>query len=232
MEVTLTLKWFRLYSEILNDPKVMLLSETMRWRYVAFLCVASEEKERGTLPHINSLAFKTRLNPLEVEETLKQFEVEELIEGYDEGKRWRISKWSERQFESDISTPRVQKHRKKQECNVSETPPDSDTDNRIQITDTEKKEEYRSSFFLFWEIYPKKTAKIEAEKKWMRIKPNEELSLKIIEAVKRYKKTDQWKAGYIPNPTTFLNQERWNDEIPKNDWDKIYDEIEEKKKNA
>lgn len=71
-------------------------------------------------------------------------------------------------------------------------------------------------FEEFWAAYPKKTGKQAAFKSWQRIKPTSELHNKIMEAVTAATKTEQWQrenGRYIPNPTTWLNQGRWDDEI-------------------
>ena len=71
----------------------------------------------------------------------------------------------------------------------------------------------REIFENFWEIYPKKTQKTKAWEKWKRMKPNPEIFKAIIDGVEKYKQTEQWQRNVIPHPTTFLNQERWKDEI-------------------
>jgi hypothetical protein len=80
-------------------------------------------------------------------------------------------------------------------------------------TDTETDTE---TFILFWNEYPNKKAKKEALKAWNKIKnPNVDLILK---AIREQKKTKQWlkdNGQFIPLPTTWLNQERWNDEVEK-----------------
>ncbi|MGI6251752.1 MAG: DUF4373 domain-containing protein [Anaerolineaceae bacterium] len=70
-------------------------------------------------------------------------------------------------------------------------------------------------FQEFWSAYPKKTGKQAALKSWQKIKPTKELHLKIMEAVSTAKQTEQWQrenGRFIPNPTTWLNQGRWDDE--------------------
>ena len=81
--------------------------------------------------------------------------------------------------------------------------------------------ECKEYFDQFWKEYPGgirgKSGKKPTLLKWIRINPNKSLFEKIIEAVKRYKETEQWQKDggkYIPNPLTFLNQARWEDEIP------------------
>ena len=69
----------------------------------------------------------------------------------------------------------------------------------------------------FWKVYPRKVAKAQALKAWKKIKPSAELAAEIIAAVGAYARTAAWtKDGgqYIPHASTFLNQRRWEDELP------------------
>lgn len=68
-------------------------------------------------------------------------------------------------------------------------------------------------FNLFWEVYPRKTAKQVALKAWLKLKPEPALVARIITAVGRQKESDQWKRGIICHPSTWLNQHRWEDEM-------------------
>jgi hypothetical protein len=73
-----------------------------------------------------------------------------------------------------------------------------------------------SSFERFWSCYPKKVSKKKAEQIWLKISPNEALVETILKSVETYKLSSQWvKDGgqFIPHATTWLNQERWNDEV-------------------
>jgi len=82
-----------------------------------------------------------------------------------------------------------------------------------------KEIKYSDSFEEFWKVYPKKIGKGAAYKSWKIIKPSDVLKEKIINAVKMQCNSIQWqKEGgqYIPNPSTWLNQERWNDELKYN----------------
>ncbi len=79
--------------------------------------------------------------------------------------------------------------------------------------DISKKDiEYGGDFNKFWEEYPKKEAKKKAQDIWKRKKLNSRLD-EILNFIRKAKQTDRWKSGYILNPTTFLNQERWEDEL-------------------
>jgi len=68
-------------------------------------------------------------------------------------------------------------------------------------------------FDLFWSLYPKKVGKKESQKIWVKLKIGDDrfaaisrhLSLAYIDVEKQF----------IPNPSTYLRGEKWNDEIVK-----------------
>ena len=66
-------------------------------------------------------------------------------------------------------------------------------------------------FDLFWDHYPKKVGKKKVQDKFN--SNNYPIDL-IIKNIELQKKSDQWQnQQYIPNPETYLNQERWTDEV-------------------
>lgn len=68
-------------------------------------------------------------------------------------------------------------------------------------------------FEKFWNAYPKKANKREAETAWNKAKlPDIDF---ILTAIENQKKSDQWQdPKYIPYPSSWLNKERWNDDLP------------------
>lgn len=72
------------------------------------------------------------------------------------------------------------------------------------------------AFDSFWSAYPKKIGKGAARKAFKKIKPDQELLEEMLSALENQKKSAQWmkeNGQFIPNPTTWLNQERWMDEV-------------------
>lgn len=68
----------------------------------------------------------------------------------------------------------------------------------------------------FWKSYPKKASKKTALKAWKRLKLSDRDVDKILTSLEAHKSSDQWvkDAGrFIPHPATWLNQERWDDEL-------------------
>ena len=81
-----------------------------------------------------------------------------------------------------------------------------------------------SRFDEFWKSYPKKTGKKPCQTKWLRINPDTALFNKMMNALDQQKMSRQWQKNngqFIPNPLTWLNQERWNDELGPSGGDSI-----------
>lgn len=71
-----------------------------------------------------------------------------------------------------------------------------------------------NGFASFWSAYPKKTAKPAAEKAFKAAKVNGHLA-DILKDIERRKSGDDWQkenGKYVPNPATYLNQRRWEDQ--------------------
>lgn len=88
------------------------------------------------------------------------------------------------------------------------------------------KENWQIQFDQFWKLYPRKVKKSLAQKWFEKKKPDSELFDSIMASLKKYRESPQWtkdNGKFIPHPSTWLNQERWEDEI---------EEVKEQKTNA
>jgi len=88
--------------------------------------------------------------------------------------------------------------------------PDTETpQSRVEYSKLNKIKR-NNEFIFFWENYPNKTGKNVCKKKWEILTDEErhEINLRI-ESYSKYSQFDGWKH---PNPETFINQKRWNDE--------------------
>jgi hypothetical protein len=85
------------------------------------------------------------------------------------------------------------------------------THNPIKRSQEGKNKEINKDFEKFWKAYPKKVGKKKVQDKFDANNFPVDLIIKNIEL---QKKSDQWQnQQYIPNPETYLNQERWTDEV-------------------
>ena len=76
-----------------------------------------------------------------------------------------------------------------------------------------KSDKSQDDFKRFWSNYPRNEKKVLAEKSWMKQNPDIDVVLK---SLSLFKVSDEWKKDngkYIPHPSTWLNQRRWEDDV-------------------
>lgn len=133
----MTMQWFRLYSRIIDDPKLKLLAFEDRWHFVALCCL----KSNGLLDEPDS-DFRTRqiavalgVQVRELDEIARRLREVQLVD-----ELLNPNSWSHLQYQSDTSTTRVKKYREKQRRNtvqrlrnVSETVQETEADTETDI---------------------------------------------------------------------------------------------------
>jgi uncharacterized protein YdaU (DUF1376 family) len=120
-----------------------------------------------------------------------------------------------------IATEREEKRRNKARTlhelcsSVNEPPPNQEplTNNHKPLKTLNPIDQNSDDFDRFWEKYPNKKAKIDAQKAWKKHKPDIELVLK---AISWQVKSKQWLDGFVPHPATYINGGRWLD-VPVNE---------------
>lgn len=120
--------------------------------------------------------------------------------------RERKRKQRERQKEGQMSRSVTDGH-------ASSRHTDTDTN-----TDTDTKPKHLvasrpSEFEKFWSSYPKKRKKKTAKEIWKRKKLDSLCQTLIDDVANRVANDKRWKDGFVPDPTTYLNGERWDDDI-------------------
>ena len=72
-------------------------------------------------------------------------------------------------------------------------------------------------FDAFWEAYPRKRSKGQAEKTWVKLNPDDNLLKEILAGLENAKRSVDWQKDggqFIPYPATWLNAKGWEDELP------------------
>jgi len=131
------MKWFRFYSEALDDPKVQNLPIAARWHWLEMLCVANSSEPRGRLHADRRLAARCNLTVSRLHALCKQLVSAGLLD--EDGDYLIPHGWNKRQMQSDDVAERVRRHR---ESNVTVTALDPDLD---PDPDTESETETESS---------------------------------------------------------------------------------------
>lgn len=131
-------------------------------------------------------------------------------------------------------TERVTKSNESKSIDI-EKEKDIDIDKQLSLVPQpaliSKEEHIELLFKEFWSAYPRKDDKKRAWLKFKAIKNIEKVFPDIMADVEAKKRSEQWneKSGkYIPMPSTYLNNERWNDEATATRQSEIEDAVSDK----
>jgi hypothetical protein len=102
-------RWFRVYDDLVDDPKVQRLNPSLFKALINLWCLASAND--GVFPSIDLIAFKLRMRPEKALRVLDQLRAAGLVD--DDEKGARPHNWDQRQFKSDVSTVRVKRFRER-----------------------------------------------------------------------------------------------------------------------
>jgi len=230
--------WFKFYgSEYLSDPKIGSLSPQERSCWITLLCMASTSSTPGLIEYltVEVLLQKSGINfdPYHPEEwdkclaILKRLEKLRMV-SLNENGTIEVINWDKRQEHNLTVAERVAKSRLNKKCNENVTIDVTSVtteENRIEENREEeidistptpkaiaKDTEKENAFDLFWSAYPRKDNKKVSKLRFMNI--SSKLYPKIMEAIANQKKSKQWQTPeFIPMPATWLNQQRWDDEV-------------------
>ncbi len=216
--------WFRMWVDAVDDEKLKLLAFEDRWHFVAILCCKRKGiQDAGDAPALldRKMGAKLGLPDRERDEVRRRLMEVMLVD-----ENWQPLAWGKRQFVSDADSTAAERKRKQRDrerhgdvtrdiCDshacvtgVSH-PSDSDSD-----SDSEGSKIGRppSAFDRFWLAYPKKRKRKTAEEIWSRKRLDSRVEELLRDIAERSKSDRRWVEGFIPDPTTYLNQERWTDE--------------------
>ncbi len=204
--------WFRVYAEIVDDAKLRLLAYEDRWHYVAILAIKcsgllDQQIDPGML--IRMVAVKLGVQPRELEAIAQRLSDALLIDR----ETFQPLGWDERQYRSDSSRDRTRAYRErrqtaKRHCDVTVTAQDTDTD-----TEKEKAIGQRGTFAEFWAVYPKHVKRKSTRAKWKAKALDARADQIIADVLNRKTNDGRWLEGFIPDPLTYIAQERWDDEL-------------------
>lgn len=229
--------YFKLYRELLNKPIWLNSSNEQRVILITLLAMANWKETEwdyygekiklnpgqfiASAPAIKERCNSSEITIMKIRTALERFEKLDFLtvsltgKSTKSGKLITIVNW--RLYQSNEEEDNRQNNRQ----NNKEITDRQPTDNRHIKEEgkeyKELKEDKEKGFGRFWELYPSKRKKPVARIAWMNMRVHSEEQYALINAaVERYKKTNQWQeenGRYIPDPDTFLQDERWTDEI-------------------
>lgn len=191
--------WIRLHKSLLDDYEFHSMSPDARAILPMIWLLASEDLDPLS-GHVKcdykKIAFRLRINIETVTKAIQEI----ATAGFIELNQSCIETVTE--FRNYV-TPET------------ETERETETEAYKPETDKPEKEvkkplsEYSDDFLSFWSAYPEKSGKGDAWKSWQKLKPPVGL---VLTALLWQVKSKKWVEGFIPNPSTYLNQRRWEDE--------------------
>ena len=180
--------WIKLYKEILHTYWWVMLDDAGRALAVACMLIASENGNRGEfLADPEFLLKRAFIRDANFKPLLDAGFLEPVNAGEAEAEPE-----SETERESDTETDRKSlAGASKPLAGASKSDP---------------------AFDEFWDAFGKKVGRGQALKSWKAATKKADPA-EIIAGVKAQQGCRQWADGYQPNPSTWLNQERWADDV-------------------
>lgn len=223
--------YIKLYRKMLDNPVVtkdaislaiwiyLLLNATHKEQEIMFKGQKITLQPGQLVTGIISISKKMKVDKNKVQRTLKLFENDKQIEQQTSNKNRLITIVNWKLYQ-DIDKENEKQVRNKWETSEKQVITNNNDNNVINIKkrkiNKKKKSEkqFENMFNEFWTSYPKKRNKQKCKEWYLKNKPTEELHGKILLGITFYSSTEDWKKDngqFIPYPSTFLNQKRWED---------------------
>lgn len=237
-------RWFRVYDDVLDDPKVQHLEPELFKVWVNLLCVASKCGDR--LPPLKEIAFRLRLPETDVTRFMKHLNLAGLIDDGIDSNVIVLHNWKQRQALQQRSTERVRKWREnkrkerfKKSGNANETPMKHVKRKHVTMIETsierEKEREIKKEnntkekksrrngftnddpeFSAFYLAYPRHEGRGQARRAYQSARAKASAETLLTAAQHAAKLYAATEKRFIPMPATWLNGERWADQPSKN----------------
>lgn len=229
----------------------VLRNVNLSWEARGFLCYLLSLPDDWSFS-IKGLVKQTGATEHTIKRLVKELQIEGyVVLTRHTNERGKVTKWTWDIYETGkkvqmLKSPQVEITRCGESQMVAEPDSGSTTCGKtasIQITNINKElnkqitkenkqqggvlSEVETMFLQFWSIYPKKVDKKGSFRAFKNIPKLKEQFPGIIKALEIQKESDQWTKNhgqFIPNPTTYIHQERW---LTVNEADEVQSKINE-----
>lgn len=214
--------WAKIWFATLSDEDILALSPADRWAWIALIVYTKKHGTNGTVmirPQSDFLAVAMGIPTSEILNTIARLPHVFLGDAKSEHGTLPCSfiNWYKYQIDSTHAERQKRARSKRRE---EERRREEKRKEEIRITSpypssTEGQVADGILFDQFWQAYPRKNAKVTAQRAFGRLKPTEPLLALMLADIQRRRQSQDWtkqKGQYIPHPATYLNQRRWEDE--------------------
>lgn len=205
--------WLRLYTALLDNAKAQSLPPDLFKVWINLLCLARIHD--GTLPDIVTTAFRLRCSEEQAQAWIDALTSRKLLDIADG--RYRPHEWSEFQYDSDSSTPRVRKFREKRsESKAKQSRDRTDTEqNRAKIVSRNVSETLQQKWQEFKSLYP--AHRLDEKDSYEAFLSKTEDADAIIAGLKRALNSGEWSkdnGAYVNKASLFISKGRYFDPWP------------------
>lgn len=200
---------------ILTSEKVNALSIGAELFFRRLMSVADDYGRYFAHPSIlRANCFPLKLDQVSeanVKQWLSECEANGLIVSYDSGKHLQITNFQQ-QTRSKSKFPEPDKHLLSS-CKANEKQMSSLVGDEVVVEGEVETNQESANFDYFWSLYPNKVGKPKAKQSYLKAVRSHSFEI-ILAGLKRHLTCNQWtkdNGQFIPHPTTWLNQERFND---------------------
>lgn len=207
--------------EFFTSEDIVSLSPFARLLYVALWCEADREGRMAWKPR----TFKMRYLPgdsVDIEALCKELTDAGLVCLYGDGLAYvpafhAHQHINPRETASQFPAPNEKHASSTRKARVSDAQGGREGKGKESNNDASRD---ASPFEQFWAVYPKKVGKDAAQKAFDKRKPDDGLLAAMLSTLAVQVNSSQWtkdEGQFIPNPATWLNQGRWQDEVTAGD---------------
>ena len=199
------MKWFKLYTELAQHPRLRILAFEDRWHYVSLMCAKAD----GTLEQDAALRDKMLgvhlgLSAVEMDAVKDRLMDVDLITS-----DWDIINWEDKQSSDATGAARKRRQRAKEKLSKEKELRIKNKEQNVTVTGQSRDTKKDEQIARIWKLYPKKVAKEKCVKKLNRL---DIATLGLIEKDLRVRVWDP-NPQFIMHPYRYLNEQRWLDEV-------------------
>lgn len=213
----------------LKDPSLSLCEPATRGIWIDLLCAMHERDRCGVITGTpDQLARISRCSAVDFVQAVADLQTHQAAEVTQRGDKYTVIN---RRMKNDADRRKREaaRQRRKREALSAHCHGDVALDNDLSLEEIEKR--LLDLFDDFWAAYPpgRKTSKGKARESWM-VAVQKEPAERIIAAAKHYATTPDGKGQFVKMPSTWLNQECWDDDRAA--WDRIVESVDREKETA
>lgn len=222
--------YIKIYRKILDNPIVCKDADHFAvWMYLLLKATHKEMpalfkgekiilKSGQLITGRKSISEQLKISESKIFRIINCFKIEQQIKQQTSNKNSLITilNWEEYQQSEQQNKQQVNNKRTTSEQQVNTNNNVNNVNNVISYIYGQNDQDYKTKFEQFYSQYPRKVKKQEVLKWFNKNKPSDELFKTIIESLEKFKVSKEWLKNdgqFVPYPSTWLNQKRWEDEI-------------------